>query len=39
MNKSDQQIINFNYEKNFGDDDFFVSKSNKHIIDLFNQWP
>ena len=39
MNKSDQQIINFNYEKNFGDDDFFISKSNKHIINLFNQWP
>ena len=39
MNNSDQQIIKFNYEKNFGDDDFFISKSNKHIIDLFNQWP
>ena len=39
MNNSNQQIIKFNYKKNFGDDDFFVSKSNKHIINLFNQWP
>ncbi len=39
MNNSGQQIIKFNYKKNFGDDDFFVSKSNKHIIDFFNQWP
>ena len=37
--KLNQQLLEFNYEKNFGDDDFFVSKSNKHILDLFNQWP
>ena len=39
MNKKDQQLINFAYEKNFKFDDFFVSKSNQHICDLFNLWP
>ena len=39
MKDLDQQIIKFNYEKNFKDDDFFVSKSNRHIINLFDNWP
>ena len=39
MNNKDQQLINFAYEKNFKFDDFFVSKSNQHICDLFNLWP
>ena len=39
MNNKDQQLINFAYEKNFKFDDFFVSKSNQHIFDLFNLWP
>ena len=34
-----QQIIKFDYEKNFNNDDFFVSSSNKHIFDLLNKWP
>ena len=37
--KLNQKLLQFNYEKNFRDDDFFVSKSNKHILELFNQWP
>ena len=34
MRDLNQQIIKFNYEQNFKNDDFFVSKSNKHIFNL-----
>ena len=34
-----QLIIKFDYEKNFKDDDFYVSSSNKHIFTLLNHWP
>jgi len=39
MRDIDQQIIKFDYENNMSNDDFFVSKSNKHIFDLLNSWP
>ena len=39
MRDFNQEIIRFNYEQNFKDDDFYVSKSNKHIFDLLNNWP
>jgi chromosomal replication initiation ATPase DnaA len=39
MRDLDQEIIRFNNEQNFKDDDFYVSKSNKHIFDLLNNWP
>ena len=39
MSIRNQEIITFNYEQNFKDDDFYVSKSNKHIFDLLNNWP
>ena len=39
MKDLNQEIIRFNYEQNFKDDDFYVSKSNKHIFDLLNNWP
>ena len=39
MSDLNQEIIKFNYEQNFKDDDFYVSKSNKHIFDLLNNWP
>ena len=39
MKDSDQQIIKFNYENSFNNDDFYVSKSNKHILQLLNSWP
>ena len=39
MRDLNQKIIKFNYEQNFRDDDFYVSKSNKHIFDLLNKWP
>ena len=34
-----QEIIKFDYDKNYKLDDFYVAKSNEHIINLFNQWP
>ncbi len=39
MRDIDQQLIEFNFEKNFRHNDFFVSKSNKHIFNLLNSWP
>tara|TARA_B100000003_G_scaffold107259_1_gene96040 strand:- start:279 stop:941 length:663 start_codon:yes stop_codon:yes gene_type:complete len=39
MRDTDQQIIKFDYEKNMSYEDFFISKSNKHIFDLLNSWP
>ena len=39
MNKLNQLLLDFDYKQNFQDDDFYVSKSNKHIIDLLNKWP
>ena len=39
MKDSLQEIIKFDYEKNFNNEDFFISKSNKHIIELLNKWP
>ena len=39
MNETYQNIIKFNHENNLKKDDFFVSKSNKHILDLFDTFP
>ncbi len=39
MNSNDQQIIKFDFDQNFKNDDFYISKSNKHIFDLLNAWP
>ena len=39
MRDLDQEIIRFYNEQNFKNDDFYVSKSNKHIFDLLNEWP
>ena len=39
MKDTDQEIIKFNYDGNFKEDDFYVSKSNKQIFDLLNKWP
>jgi len=39
MKNENQQIIKFDYDRNFKDEDFFISKSNEHIYNLFNQWP
>jgi chromosomal replication initiation ATPase DnaA len=39
MSSLNQLIIKFDYEQNFKDDDFYVSKSNKHVFSKINQWP
>ena len=39
MRESSQQIIKFDYEKNFKYEDFYVSKSNEHILNFFDNWP
>ena len=39
MRNLNQQILNFNYEQNFKDQDFYVSKSNKYSFKLLNSWP
>ncbi len=39
MRDLDQTIIKFDYEKNFKNDDFYLSKSNKHVFDFLNIWP
>ena len=39
MKYINQEIIKFNYDGNFKEDDFYVSKSNKEIFDLLNKWP
>ena len=39
MKDLNQLIIKFDYEKNFRDDDFYVSNSNKHIFSLLDHWP
>ena len=39
MRDLNQSIIKFNYDQNFTDDDFYVSKSNEHIFLLLSKWP
>ena len=39
MTNLNQLIIKFDHEKNFKDDDFYVSKSNKNTFDMINNWP
>ena len=39
MRDLDQQIIKFDYEKNFRYEDFYVSKSNEHIFNFIDSWP
>jgi chromosomal replication initiation ATPase DnaA len=39
MKNLNQQILNFNYEQNFKDQDFYVSESNEYSFKLLNSWP
>ena len=39
MKNLNQLIIKFDYEQNFKDQDFYVSKSNKYSFKLLNSWP
>ena len=39
MSYEDQQLINFQFEKNYKKDDFYVSKSNFFAFSLLDSWP
>ena len=39
MKDLDQDIIKFDYEKSFKDDDFYISKSNESALIMLNKWP
>ncbi len=39
MKNLNQQILNFDFEQNFKDQDFYVSKSNEYSFKLLNNWP
>ena len=39
MRDSDQKIIKFEYDRNLSNNDFFVSKSNKHVFNFLDNWP
>ena len=39
MKNLNQLILDFDYEQNFKDQDFYVSKSNKYSFKLLNDWP
>ena len=39
MRDLDQTVIKFDYDKNFKNEDFYLSKSNKHVFDFLNMWP
>ena len=39
MRDLDQSIIKFDYDKNFNNEDFYLSKSNRHVFDFLNMWP
>ena len=39
MNNLNQLILKFDYDQNFKDQDFYVSKSNQFSFKLLNSWP
>ena len=39
MRDIDQKIFNFSNDKNFKDDDFYLSNSNRHIYKMLENWP
>ena len=39
MKSLNQLLLDFNYEQNFRDDDFYVGKSNFYPFELINKWP
>ena len=39
MKDYNQKIMQFDYDPNFKNDDFYVSKSNEHVFDLLFKWP
>jgi chromosomal replication initiation ATPase DnaA len=39
MKSLNQLLLDFDYEQNFKDDDFYVGKSNFYPFELINEWP
>ena len=39
MKDLNQYLMEFNFEKNFKYQDFFVSKSNEHVFNILESWP
>ena len=39
MKSLNQLLLDFDYEQNFTDDDFYVGKSNFYSFELINNWP
>ena len=39
MRDPNQTIIKFDYEKNYQHEDFFLTKSNKHVFEFLDNWP
>ena len=39
MKSLNQLLLDFDYEQNFKDDDFYVGKSNFYPFELINNWP
>ena len=39
MKELDQDIIKFDYDKSFKDEDFYISKSNESALIILNKWP
>ena len=39
MTNLNQQILKFDYDQNFKDQDFYVSNSNEHSFLILNSWP
>ena len=39
MKSLNQLLLDFNYEQNFRDDDFYVGKSNFYPFEIINNWP
>ena len=39
MRDLNQTVIKFDHDKNFKNEDFYLSKSNKHVFDFLNIWP
>ena len=39
MKSLNQLLLDFDYDQNFKDDDFYVGKSNFYSFELINKWP
>ena len=39
MKNLNQLLLDFDYDQNFRDDDFYVGKSNFYPFEIINKWP